>query len=263
MPTPDNKTIFPLAIFTGGDAYSTSQKIMGRQSAGKSLIKGLALNYKKNKIQTYGANKNSAIMLGKQLTQDGFEGDLIWQKTTNLNKIQLVNTLYYPAIPLPELAHIRNQLAPGVSIVGITHTLSSLAAMEQIGNMALPPFKQWDALICTSHAALKVVQHIQNNVRTWWSEEVGATKFSNIQTPIIPLGINTIDFQPKVDKKHVKEQLGIDQNQCVIVFSGRLSFHGKSNPIPLYMCLEKIAQEYPNITCIEAGIYSNEHIEKA
>jgi hypothetical protein len=51
--------------------------------------------------------------------------------------------------------------------------------------------------------------------------------------------------------------LGLSSTETVFLFAGRLSFHAKANPGPLYQALQSIASRSGSITCIEAGVFPN------
>ena len=55
------------AIYYAGDAYSTSNKIMGRQSAGKAFMKGIARTYPEGEVRGLGANPQGAKEMASQL----------------------------------------------------------------------------------------------------------------------------------------------------------------------------------------------------
>ena len=252
------------AIYSAGDAYSTSNKIMGRQSAGKSFIKGIARSFSNQPIAALGPSPVSGNSLMAQLQGDGFQSQLKWSTLPNLSMAKAAGTLYYPAPPLKELAYARNLENPAAfSIMGVTHTLSSAGAMDQISDLIFPPFQPWDALICTSTAAQTMVRQLQSEVQDYWREHTGASKFIKPQTPVIPLGVNAADFAStpaqKLDARHFFQ---IADNCVVFLFSGRLSFHAKANPIAMYQALEKTARKQ-NVVCIEAGLFPNEPVQKA
>lgn len=252
------------AIYYAGDAYSTAQKIMGRQSAGKSFIKGLAKNYPDRAIHALGTHKQSAQNLANQLRGDGHQGPVVWSTLPSFASAEQVGTLYYPAPPLTELSHARNQYNPGAfSIMGVTHTLSSHSAIDQISSLVLPPFQPWDALICTSTAAQTMIKQLHEETREYWAKTTGAHKFVDIQLPVIPLGINTADFGCTEDQKMAARQnLGIEPDEVVFLFAGRLTFHAKANPAPMYQALQKISGNH-KVVCLEAGIFPNEGVHNA
>ena len=45
----------------------------------------------------------------------------------------------------------------------------------------------WDALICTSNAARTFVTRLHDDVRQYWRESTGASRFNDVQLPVIPL----------------------------------------------------------------------------
>lgn len=251
------------AIYYAGDAYSTSNKIMGRQSAGKAFMKGIARSYPDGEVRGLGASPQGAKAMGSQLQRDGFKGQLKWGVMPNWRVASELGTLYYPAPPAKDIAAARNLVnSASFSMMGVTHTLSSTGAMDQIADLVLPPFCQWDALICTSQAAKTLVVQLQEEMRDYWRSTIGATKFVSVQLPVIPLGVDVPAFQQTPDAKaKARAALSLQADEVAFLFAGRLSFHAKANPAPVYQALEKIAQETP-IVCIEAGVFPNEGIKQ-
>jgi hypothetical protein len=56
--------------------------------------------------------------------------------------------------------------------------------------------------------------------------------------------------------------LGIDPGDFVVLFLGRLSFHAKANPAPMYMALERLAGRH-RVVLIECGWTANDQIAQA
>ena len=251
------------AIYYAGDAYSTSNKIMGRQSAGKAFMKGMARTYPLGEVRGLGAYQNGGAEMAKQLQANGFKGQLQWGVVPDWRVAAEVGTLYYPAPPAKDIAAARNLLNPAnFSLMGVTHTLSSTGAMDQVADLVLPPYCPWDALICTSQAANTLVTNLQEEMREYWRTSVGATRFVNVQLPVIPLGVDVPAFQQAPHAKNdARRALNLQPNEVAFLFAGRLSFHAKANPAPVYQALEKIAKEIPMV-CIEAGVFPNEGIKQ-
>lgn len=252
------------AIYYAGDAYSTANKIMGRQSAGKAFMRGVAHTWTSGVVYGAGPDAQTAETMGRQLRGDGFTGELRWSSLSDLNRVASTGTLYYPAPPPREFAAARNLIRPDAfSLMGVTHTLSSAGAMDQIANLVLPPFKPWDALICTSRAAHTLVSTLQAEVREWWNAQTGASRFVQMQLPVIPLGVDVPAFASEsTERDAARRAFGFREEECVFLFAGRLSFHAKANQAPLYQALEKVAQQVP-VACVEAGVFPNEAIRKA
>jgi starch synthase len=247
-----------------GDGYSTSKKIMGRQSAGKALMRGAARKWQNNIINGYGTGSANAMV--QHLKSEGFLSKVRWFDATAKSSPQGLNAVYYPAPPTKAMAQNRNRLGPGsFSIFGVTHTLSSTNAMDQIADLILPPFQPWDALICTSSAALHVVDNLHDQARTWWSTATGASRFNPITKVVIPLGVNAPDFVPKPGHRAtVRHALGINDDDICFLFSGRMVFHAKANPVAFYQAIEAASQKLnTKLICIEAGIYPNESAQHA
>ena len=252
------------AIYYAGDAYSTKNKIMGRQSAGKAFMKGVASTWPKETIHGTGPSELGAQAMMDQLKADGFTGQVKWSSLPSLTTVKEAGALYYPSPCPKDLAHLRNTQHPAAfSLMGVTHTLSSAGAMDQVAELILPPFKHWDALICTSRCAKDFTLKLHQEMRDWWLAQAGEMRFNTPQLPVIMLGVDVPFFQAQpADKANARQALGVSAKETLFLFSGRLSFHAKANPAPMYQALEKAAQK-SSIVCIEAGVFPNGEIKKS
>ncbi len=254
----------PFAIYYDGDAYSTANRLMGRQSAGKAFMNGLARTWPQGRVHGIGSDRCMAREMLGQLQGDGFGGQLDWSVLPDWRNVIGAGTLYYPAPPPKDFAAARNLTQPAAfSLMGVTHTLSSNAVMDQIADLILPPFKPWDALICTSEAARTFVTRLHDEMREYWRTGIGATRFVDVQLPVIPLGVDVPAFAPKEGgREAARTALGLRTEETVFLFAGRLSFHAKANPAPVYQALEAIARDKP-VVCVEAGVFTNDAIRRA
>lgn len=252
------------ALFYAGDAYSTAKKIMGRQSAGEALIKGVARTWPEGRIAAFGPGGHP-VGLEQQLRANGFAGEVQWHGGLAGPASASCGAAYYPAPPIPDLVHARNAVSPSAySVFGVTHTLSSGGAMDQISRMVLAPYQPWDALICTSAAALDVVQRLFAAHRAWAEAHLGATRFIRPRTPVIPLGVDTERFAPAPDaRRAARDQLGLADDETAFLFAGRLSFHAKVNPAAFYAAAQTAAAEGRRIVAIEAGVFPNDYARRA
>ncbi len=249
------------AIYFAGDAYSTANKIMGRQSAGKAFMRGVARTWPTADLHGFGQGTRSAQAMHKQLAGDGYSGQLKWIEVPNWDALSEVGALYYPSPVAKDFAFSRNATnAAALSFMGVTFTLSSNAAMDQVADLVLPPFKPWDAMICISQAALDFSTQLQDEMKAWWSAQTGATRFNAPQLPVIALGIDCPAFAPQPGlREKARAALELGATEVAFLFSGRLSFHGKANPAPMYQALEQVAKQV-SVVCIEAGVFPNEAI---
>ena len=254
-------------IIYADDAYTTKSKLMGRQVAGKSLLKGMARYWAKGDFSLLCYQPQDAHALSRELQVNGWRGQVKGSLLPDSSALPATRTLYYPAPPCPNLAGLRSAINPqSFSLMGVTHTVSSENALDQIASLILPPFQPWDALICTSTAAQRLVHDVHEEMRAYWHTHIGATKFNTPRTPVIPLGINADDFEvTQKARAEARRALNIGK-EVVFLFAGRLSFHAKANPAPLYAALEE-ASNYADIVCLEAGKHPNpvtaEHFKRA
>ena len=249
------------AIYYAGDAYSTANKIMGRQSAGKAFMRGVARTWPKADLHGLGQGAATAKAMYAQLAGDGFDGQLKWLDVPNWAALGEVGALYYPSPAAKDFSYSRNAFNPGAfSVMGVTFTLSSNGAMDQVADLVLPPFKPWDAMICISQAALDFTTRLHDEMKAWWAAQTGATRFNTPQLPVIALGVDCPSFTPDAKlRETARTALQLQAHEVAFLFSGRLSFHAKANPAPMYQALEQAAQ-HASVVCIEAGVFPNDAI---
>jgi hypothetical protein len=236
-------TLPNFALYYAGDAYSTSKKIMGRQSAGKAFMKGMARTWPTGLIRGLGPNDAGLKAMAAQLQSDGFNGQVQWSNLPSLQSVSDVGALYFPSPCPKDLAHLRNLSNPAAfSFMGVTYTLSSAGAMDNVADLILPPFRPWDALICISECAKQFTLQLHSELKDWWRSQAGEMQFNTPQLPVILLGVDAPFFSPQPTlKQAARQHFGIDADETVFLFSGRLSFHAKANPAPMYQALEKAA----------------------
>ena len=156
------------------------------------------------------------------------------------------------------------------SLCGITHTLSSQLAMDEVQAMVGADVQPWDALICTSQAARTVVETLFEQEEEHLKARLGATHFTRPQLPTIPLGVHTRDFQFSLqDRIESRNALGLAQTDIAVLFAGRLSFHAKAHPLVLYQALHRaqshLAQtgSQKRLVLLEFGQFPNQAIANA
>ena len=256
------------AIFFDEDAYSiNSKKLMGRNSAGASFLKGYFLNGNPENFWVYAKERIQAQGFADFLSKNSSRKDAKYISWNNFMELKEPGNLFFPGPNFNKIAWQRRFFKENAwSICGITHTTSSATAMDAIGDYYLAPIKSWDALICTSNAVKDNVQFILENKKEYLREELGLSKFVGPKLPVIPLGINTKEFEfSKNDRFKARKKLDIEKNCVVIAYVGRLSFHAKANPIAMYSAIEKAARVNPskNIKIVECGWFPNDWVQNA
>ena len=114
------------------------------------------------------------------------------------------------------------------SLIGITHTLSTPAALRCLTALPEAPLYEWDALICTSRAARSALTAI-------WQHSDGLRNMRNCrpctrpQLPVIPLGVDTDTFRPICSRRDARKRLNLPADAAVVLWTGRLELHCKAH----------------------------------
>jgi glycosyltransferase involved in cell wall biosynthesis len=153
------------------------------------------------------------------------------------------------------------------SISGLLHTSSTDNVMEIIGQYVIAPTQSWDALICPSKAIKSAALNIIDNWQQYLTERTGGNFKCPIQLEVIPLGVD-VEFFNKITehKKRVKQRqtLGLEEEELAILFTGRLNFIAKANPLALLLGVEKVARETKKqVRLIFCGYFNDEKNEIA
>ena len=99
----------------------------------------------------------------------------------------------------------------------------------------------------------------------WWH----AAEAAGSALPVIPLGIDPEPFhwRGRFDNRQeqrlqARQQLGLSPSARVVLFLGRLSFHSKAHPLPLYRALERLSAHH-ELVLLECGHIFNSSIAAA
>lgn len=256
------------ALFFHPEAYTTSgPKLMGRNAAGESFLKGLLKHGTRGEdlwIQVQ--HPDHAKFFAQTAQAFGRNEKVRFVDKTSLGALKEAGAIFYPGPGIGEHAWQRSAFGHASwSLCGITHTTSSTGAMDSLVNLITAPVQAWDAVICTSEAVRNNVAQVLQAQTDYLRARLGISRVTLPQFPVIPLGIHTEEFEFTQDQSQSKRQgLGIDEDEIVVLFMGRLSFHAKAHPLAMYQALQKAIQNTKKKVClIECGWFANEFIEKA
>ena len=130
------------------------------------------------------------------------------------------------------------------SLLGITHTLSTPGPLQSLSNLPQAPLHNWDALICTSHAAKSAIEILWEH-----SEKLlrlrGGKPAERPQLPVIPLGIHAEAFRPICSRQEARRRLELSSNAAVVLWTGRLELHCKAHHGSSFRALAHAAAIYP------------------
>ena len=158
-----------------------------------------------------------------------------------------VGTLFRPDPNLAEAAWHRRQTLgdTAISICGLTHSLSTLEALDWIGSYTIAPLRPWDALICTSKAAKSLVLNL---FQGWWDflgERMPGARPAQAGPclPVIPLGVDCAGLAPdngaREAGRRLRNALGLADNTVVLLHAGRLDPWEKAHPFPMFLAMER------------------------
>lgn len=261
--TYSRSTHFP-SVFLSPDAVQTNTgKLMGRQSAGRGFMRSLSKAYQ-------GDSRPLKLVHGGGAQQSVLEAEARatgWNGVINHCRIQdpaswSKGVMYYPAPFNSRMGWQRHRCGEAsMAFCGVTHTLSSSGVLGQIADYAYGPFTAADALVCTSQSVLKVVHQIWEQQCNWFEYRLKAKVTPSFpMTPVIPLGVHTQDYVPDADlRKKGRDRWGLDNDEFAVLFVGRLSFHSKANPLPMYLAVARAAAiSGRRLRVLECGWFANE-----
>lgn len=258
------------SLYFETDGYSiNSQKIMGRQSAGFGFLRSVVKAADADLGSVWACVPSHAAALGfNQLVKSISPGAAV--HTFSIDQLALnsqIAGLYVPGPNISRFASLRLRRRPDAfSIVGVTHTIASHAALSAISGLPDSPLMPWDALICTSSAVRQSVAEVLEAKIDFLRWRLGMRERPELPClPVIPLGVHSDDFNFSYHQRNVaRESLGLSDDEIGLLFVGRLSFHAKAHPFPMFVGAESVVRQTgKKIVLIMCGWFSNENIKQA
>ncbi|WP_411287495.1 glycosyltransferase family 4 protein [Phenylobacterium sp.] len=254
------------AILFEPDGYLLSgPRLMGRQAAGNGFLRAAVLAQASQTINAYTpfAASFEAFQVAARETDPAAQTR--WIAGDRLDQLAEVGVLYRPDQILGAAARLRLRAGPSAySLCGVTHTLATSHTLEGIADILTAPVMPWDALVCTSSAALGLVNSTLDHQSDYLRWRTGQGQIlPRPLTPVIPLGVHSADFAFTEDARQAaRRRLGIGPDEVVALFAGRLSFNGKAHPYPMLRGLQQAAERTGRkVTLIQAGQFFNAGIE--
>ncbi len=258
------------AIYYQSDAYSTSgKKLMGRNAAGESFLRAFVRSQPAAEKWAFVDTPAEGEAFTEMMRSLGNKGGVRVINKDHLADLSKPGTLFRPGPNLSRNAWQRSWFgARSWSLCGITHTIASGRVMNGLVDLLTAPIETWDALICTSNAVRSSVETVLDAQARYLTERLGAKLIPLPKLPVIPLGLNTQDFDYTPDQRsEARTKLRIRDDEDVVLFIGRLSFHAKAHPLAMYQALER-AQSRRRTTgrktvLIECGWHTSENVAQA
>jgi glycosyltransferase involved in cell wall biosynthesis len=262
------------AIYYRADEFDPYKRMMGRQVASDAFLRALARHDPSPSLAVY-ATRQEDVASFRTLVEAEAPGTkgrsyrLI--RHGDAQGLAQAGCLFRPDPVLHDEAWTRRFGDPrAYSLSGVTHTLSSVGAQRALAYYLTAPYEDWDAVICTSHAVRRVVDRIIEENAAYLSERFGVSVPANarLQLPVIPLGVHPDAFDTTTPamreaRARRRREIGAGDDDIVALFVGRLAWHAKANPLPMYQALESAAKRTgKRIHLVQAGWFGTEYIER-
>jgi glycosyltransferase involved in cell wall biosynthesis/Flp pilus assembly protein TadD len=263
--TPTNAVLFhhPDGVDT------TRPKLMGRHAAGEGFLKGFVRHAGVEAFYAHGmSNAHFDDFVQRVQQWDTERRPCHWVPAGRMGQVSSPATLVVPGPGLGPFAWRRRLVgARGYSLVGVTHTTASEGAMDGLAALLTAPVQPWDAVVCTSNAVKDMVVRLLDGWRDFLNQRTGGNARLDVRLPVIPLGVDCDAFPDdettRTTRARLRRGLGIGDDDVAVLFVGRLSFHAKAHPLPMYLALEEVAQRTgKRLFLIQAGWFANTGIEK-
>lgn len=135
---------------------------------------------------------------------------------------------------------------PRYNVCSLAHAISGLEAGEVLERYCLDPSEATDAIICPSQAVAKAIRAFWSNYSDYIQKRFGAAFECPVQLPVIPLGVDVRRFEriTTPDKRvEQRQKLGIQDDEIVVLWVGRLSHAIKAHPLAMFQTAERAAEK--------------------
>lgn len=257
-------------IFHHPDSVETDRgNLMGRHAAGAGFLRGFVTHGGVDSFFSHNLNADHFADFARRVRQISGGSEpcrRVGHDVIGQNDVPGVLNL-----PGPELAPFawrrRTYGNAAYSLCGLNHTVSSARAMDYLGSLLTAPVQPWDALICTSRSARAAMRHVMDDYARYLEERMQAHAPMELMMPVIPLGVDceafAQDASATADRAQLRQGLGIATDDVALLYLGRLSFHAKAHPLPMYVAAEAAARRTGRrVHLIQAGWFASDLIEK-
>jgi glycosyltransferase involved in cell wall biosynthesis len=252
------------AILYDPEGYETrGERLMGRHAAGEAFLTAMVRYSGMDPLVALVQGRAHAEAFARQVA--ALSGGRVQIEAITADVLPLLARVGCLMLPGPELGSLawrrRRQDPRAYSLVGITHTTASERAMDAIAGLLTAPVQPWDALICTSRAVAAMARRLLEQEAAYLRARLGAARFDLPELPVIPLGVDCDAFAPDARwRAEWRARLGIGEGDAAVLMLGRLSFHAKAHPLPMFMALGRAAEAVPGrrVHLILAGWFANE-----
>ena len=260
-------TIQSLCLFFHPDGYTTARSdLMGRHVAGQSFLQGYLRYGSFDSLYVQVDNPKHVATFREFAHSLGRHEVVNVVERSSLHLLEQAGSAFYPGPGIDQWSLPRSSFGCDKwSLIGITHTTASQRVISAISSLVTSPVYPWDALICTSNAVKNNVLRILSTQCDFLKDRFNCKRFILPNLPVIPLGVHSENFaRSDVNREVARNSLHIPKGYLVVLFVGRLSFHGKAHPAAMYQSVQAASiLSKQNVIIIECGWYANDHIKES
>ncbi|WP_270938617.1 glycosyltransferase, partial [Falsiroseomonas oryzae] len=264
-PSPASPSPPSAALLYAPDGYDTSRpRLMGRHAAGEGFLAALVRHSGFERIVGVTRGQADAEAFRRHVTALGGSAPAEAIPDDQLHRLAAIGCLMLPGPGLGHHAWRRRRAgeASAFSLVGVTHTIASAGAMDSIVESLVAPVQPWDAIVCTSSAVQGAVRRLLEMQSAYLLRRLGATRIEGPALPVIPLGVDCAALAPDpAERAAWRQRLSIGERDVVVLHHGRLSFHAKAHPLPMFLALGRAAARAPDgaqVVLVLSGWYADE-----
>jgi glycosyltransferase involved in cell wall biosynthesis len=236
------------AIWFASDGFDPEGKgVNGRRMAGESFLRGWFAHAGVPEFVSLSHGPSEAQRFAEMARAAGVTAPLRAVRLDAPQGIAPLGTVYYSGPNFaPETWRRSFHGAAAWSICGITHTMSSVAAMQGVFDLRVAASQEWDAVICTSRAVQTAMRTQLDLVDAHLAQRFGGPLPPRFQTPVLPLGIDCAEFRrdPAL-RAGLRARLGIAEGDVAALVVARLTPHEKFDPLPVFTALAEAQRALP------------------
>lgn len=133
------------------------------------------------------------------------------------------------------------------SLMGLVHTIAPPSIRQTIAMASVAPVYPWDAIICTSPSIRDALGDMFEAWGDFLGERTGGTTPPpRPLLPVVPLGVEGARFAAFADRPEarakVRAQLGLKDEDVLVLWVGRLSFFEKAFPQSMFQAVQRAAK---------------------
>jgi len=269
MPEPAPNAAPNAALAFMPEGYSTQHgKLMGRHSATEGFLRAMIRHAGVDRHVAYALAPGAGPQFAPMAKALGATRPAAVIPPQAIAQVAPLGTLFMPGPNLGDLAGLRAlaRADRAFSLTGVTYTLSSLAAMQGVADLLTSPVREWDAVVCISTSARRMMEALLAAEQARLVARLGAIRFPRPMLPVIPLGIETGGFVFRhAIRTEWRQRIGAGPDDFVLLHHGRVSWHAKAHHWPMLAALGRVATALPGrkMHLLMAGWSANQGQEDA